>query len=266
MPIEGILGQYIYRKSVLHTLDPRIKLFLLFACIALAFIADDFIGLGVLYLLLFATAALSRIPVKSILKAVAPLCILLIFPIVFNIFFITEGEALVHAGPILITTQGVYRGFYMCFRLFFLFAIATMFTLTTSSIAISDAFRALLDPFARFGVPATELSMMVSIALRFVPTLAQSYEDIRTAQQARGVDLREKRPLARLKGMAAIMVPLFAQAFHHAEELAVAMESRCFHGGERTHYRELKTQRRDYVALIVIAAVACVLIVWRICL
>ena len=266
MAIEGVLGQYIHRDSVLHALDSRVKLLLLFGCISLAFIADSLMGLGLLYLLLLSCAALTKIPPLRILKAVAPLAFLLLFPIVFNIFFITDGEVLANAGPILITTEGIYRACYMTLRLFFLFAIATLFTLTTSSIAISDAVGALLSPLTRFGVPATELSMMVSIALRFVPTLIQSYEDIRDAQQARGVNYRERNPLARLRGLVSILVPLFAQAFHHAEELAVAMESRCFHGGDRTHYRELALHRQDFMAIAVVFLVTALLIVIRIVL
>ena len=264
MALEGVLGKYMYRNSKVHALDPRVKLTLLFACIALAFVADSFAALGMLYALLFLCAALTRIAPLSILKAVAPLCLLLLFPLLFNLFFITEGEALVQAGPILITTEGVYRACYMTLRLFFLFAIATIFTLTTSSISVSDAIGAMLRPFARFGVPATELAMMVSIALRFVPTLISSYEDIRAAQQARGVDYSEKRPIARLRGMVSIMVPLFAQAFRHAEDLALAMESRCFHGGDRTHYRELKIHARDLVAIAIIVFLLAALIVMRI--
>lgn len=264
MALENVLGKYVFRDSVLHNMDPRAKLSLLFGCIILAFIANNFAGLGLLYVLLFACAALSRISPALILKAVAPFTLLLLFPVVFNIFFITEGEVLVNAGPLLITTEGIYRACYMSLRLFFLFTLAVIFTLTTSSIAISDAVGALLRPFARFGVPATELSMMVSIALRFIPTLLTSYEDIRAAQQARGVDHSQKSPLARLRGMASIMVPLFAQAFYHAEELAIAMESRCFHGGDRTHYRELAMHRRDIFALTVVGVLALALVALRI--
>lgn len=263
MALEGVFGRYIHRDSVIHRLDPRVKLVLLFAFIALAFIADGFVGLGVLYVLLLACVALSRIPPLSALKAMVPFLFLLIFPVLFNLFFIAEGEPLVHYGFILITDEGVYRACYMTLRLFFLFASGTLFTLTTSTIAISDAVGALLKPFARFGLPATELAMMVSIALRFVPLLIASYEDIRAAQQARGVDFSERRPMARIRGLTSILVPLFAQAFRHAEDLAVAMESRCYHGGDRTHYRELKMHRGDVVAIVVVVAVALLLVVLR---
>jgi energy-coupling factor transport system permease protein len=266
LALEGVLGQYLHRNSVMHRLDPRVKLLLLFGCIVLAFVADGLPGLAPLYALLLFCAALSRIPPLDILKAVAPLSLLLIFPVVFNIFFTAEGEVLLHVGPILITAGGIFRAIYMTLRLFFLFASMTLFTLTTSSIAISDAVGALLRPFARFGLPATELAMMVSIALRFVPLLVSSYEDIRAAQQARGADLTQRQPIARLRGLVSILVPLFAQAFHHAEELALAMESRCFHGGERTHYRELTMHRQDYLALAIVGLVAALLIVLRVVL
>jgi energy-coupling factor transport system permease protein len=151
----------------------------------------------------------------------------------------------------------------MTLRLLFLFSIAVMVTLTTSTIAISDAVAAMLKPFERFDVPAFEISMMVSIALRFIPTLTDSFADIKKAQQARGAVFNEGGPLHRLQGIVVLMVPLFAQAFRHAEDLALAMESRCYHGGQRTHYRELRFKSRDLIATIIVAAIGGILVALR---
>ena len=190
--------------------------------------------------------------------------LLLIFPLLFNLFFVQEGQVLLHWGPVLITAEGLYRGVYMTLRLLFLFGAATMVTLTTTTIAISDACAAMLRPLRRLGVPDREIGMMVSIALRFVPTLTDAYTDIRKGQQARGAVFDSGGPLTRLRNLIPLLVPLFAQAFRHGEELAVAMESRCYHGGERTHYRQLRLSKVDYAALAIVGAVAVLLIVLRV--
>jgi energy-coupling factor transport system permease protein len=226
----------------------------------LTLLANSFIALGILLALLLAVVLLSRIPVPAIAKAVAPLAILLIFPLLFNVFFIQSGTTLVEAGFITITIDGVLRGVYMTLRLLFLFSIAAMVTLTTTTIALGDAVAAMLKPFERFGLPASEISMMVNIALRFIPTLTDSFTDIVKAQQARGAVLSAGGPLRRLRGIVVLMVPLFAQAFRHAEDLAIAMESRCYHGGQRTHYRELRYHPRDLVASSIVTAIGAIII------
>jgi energy-coupling factor transport system permease protein len=261
MALDGIIGQYYHRASIVHALDPRIKLTLLLACIVLAFLVNSFLGLALLLGLLVAVMLLSRIPFTAILKALAPLAFLLLVPFLFNLFFISDGTPLLETGFIRITNEGIWRGAYMTLRLLFLFGVATMVTLTTSTIALSDAVAAMLAPFTRFGVPAFEISMMVSIALRFIPTLLDSFYDIKKAQLARGAHLDAGGPLRRIRGLVPLLVPLFAGAFRHAEELAIAMESRCYHGGERTHYRALRMQARDFVAIVAVATMAVVLCV-----
>jgi energy-coupling factor transport system permease protein len=258
-----VLGQYYHRESPIHALDPRTKLTLMLVAIVLAFLANSFISLAVLLAFLLAVMLLSRIPAPAVCKAVAPLAILVVFPLLFNIFFIHSGTPLVQTDFLTITDQGISRGIYMTLRLLFLFGIATMVTLTTSTIALSDAVAAMLKPFERLGVPAFEISMMVSIALRFIPTLTDSFQDIKKAQQARGAQFDEGGLIRKLRNIIVIMVPLFAQAFRHAEDLAVAMESRCYHGGQRTHYRELTFKRRDLIATLAVTLVGAILISLR---
>jgi energy-coupling factor transport system permease protein len=258
--IDSVMGQYYRRDSIIHDLDPRAKLTLLLLCIVISFLAYSFIGFAVLMGFLLLVMLLSRIPALAIAKALTPLAILVVFPLLFNVFFIQTGTPLFDYGVILITDDGLIRGAYMSLRLLFLFGIATMLTLTTSTIALSDAVASMLKPFERFGVPAFEISMMVSIALRFVPTIAESFGDIKKAQQARGATFGQGGPVRRLHSIIVIMVPLFAQAFRHAEDLAIAMESRCYHGGERTHYRELRFALHDLLASVVVILIAAILI------
>ncbi|MDR2672701.1 MAG: energy-coupling factor transporter transmembrane protein EcfT [Coriobacteriales bacterium] len=263
MAIDSIIGQYYHQESLIHQLDPRVKLTLLLVFIVLAFLANSLLALALLLALLVSVALVSRIPAAAIFKALLPLAVLLIFPLLFNLFFIHSGNVLLQLGVIEITSDGVYRAIYMTLRLLFLFASATMLTLTTSTIAISDACAAMLRPLQRFGLPAFEVSMMLSIALRFIPILTDTYTDIRKAQQARGAVFSQGSPLARLRSLVPLLVPLFAQAFRHGEELATAMESRCYHGGQRTHYRLLKMRRADFIAMSIVGALTVALIVLR---
>ena len=258
-----VIGKFYPAKSVIHQLDPRIKLSLLLAWIALAFVADSLVGLGLLLLLLLACCAVSRIPLRVQLEALAPLLFLLIFPLVFNVLFIQTGEVLFKAEPLLVTTDGIYRAVFMTVRLFLLFSTAVLLTLTTSSIALCDAVANMLAPFERFGVPAFEIAMMASIALRFLPILAETYEHIRRAHLARGSALGQGSPLARLRALVPVLVALFAQSFRLAEELANAMESRCYNGTQRTHYHLLAVKCKDIIALAIILVCAVALIILR---
>jgi energy-coupling factor transport system permease protein len=264
MAFDSVLGQYYYRNSPIHALDPRIKLTLLLVFIALAFVANSFWGLAVLLALMVTAVALSKIPLGAVIKALLPLLLLLVFPLLFNLFFVRGGDVLLHLGDVIVSSEGLYRGAYMALRLLFLFAAATLLTLTTTTIAISDACAAMLRPFRRLGVPDTEIAMMLSIALRFVPTLVDAYKDILKAQQARGAVFGAGGPIRRVRSLLPLLVPLFAQVFRHAEELALAMESRCYHGGDRSHYRELRLRRVDYVAIWVVVALTVVLILMRV--
>jgi energy-coupling factor transport system permease protein len=257
------IGQFHNADSVVHRLDPRVKATLLFVLIVAAFFIDSLAGLGLFLIFMLTIIALSSLAPRLVLKALAPLSFLLIFPLVFNLFFLPDGTALVEWGFVRITDEGVYRAVFMTLRLLLLFLCATLLTLTTSPIALCDATAAMLRPFERFGVPAYEIALMTSIALRFIPTLLEDFDRIRKAQIARGAVFGRGGPVARLKALLPCLVPLFAQSFRHAEELALAMESRCYHGGsDRTHYHQLRMQARDAIATACCVALLVVMIVW----
>jgi energy-coupling factor transport system permease protein len=263
MAFDIAIGQYHNAESLVHRLDPRVKVTLLFVLIAAAFFINTALGLGLYFLFMLTVIALSSLPLRLVGKALAPVCFLLIFPLIFNLFFVAEGTELIHWGIIRITTEGISRAFFMTLRLLLLFLSATILTLTTSPIALCDAIASMLRPFARFGVPAYELSMMISIALRFIPTLLSDLDHILKAQQSRGAVFDRGGPLARLRALLPCFVPLFAQSFRHAETLALAMESRCYHGGSnRTHYHVLKMHVRDAVAALVCCALLTAAILW----
>jgi len=263
MAFDIAIGKYHNTDSVIHRLDPRTKINLFLIMLVSTFLANGYPGLGVLFVILFSGIALSSVPIKTILKAFAPVSFLLFFPFIFNLFFIKDGEVLFQWGILLITDLSLFRAGFMTLRLMLMFLSATMLTLCTSPITLCDATASMLRPFRRFGVPAYEISMMLSIALRFIPTLMEDFDHILKAQKSRGAVFDRGGPIARVRSMIPCIVPLFAQSFRHAEELALAMESRCYHGGEnRTHYHVLKYAPRDFVALAICLSAFVVLIIW----
>ena len=263
MAFDIAIGQFHNAQSIIHRLDARTKITLLFVLIVTTFLADGFPGLIVVGVILLICIAFSSLSVKTILKAITPISFLLIFPLFFNLFFVSDGTTLLQWGFIQITDLGVYRAGFMTLRLFLLFLSAALLTLCTSSIALCDATAAMLRPFRRFGLPSYEISMMISIALRFIPTLLEDFDHIVKAQRSRGAVFDRGGPIARLKSVIPCLIPLFAQSFRHAEDLALAMESRCYHGGEnRTHYHILKFAPRDGVAFGICLTAFVVMIVW----
>ena len=263
MAFDIVIGHYYNTDSPIHRLDARAKVTMLFSLIITTFLTDGFPGLAVVAIILLVCLILSSIPIKTVLKAIAPISFLLIFPLIFNLFFTKDGDTLFQWGIILITDYGLYRAGFMTLRLFLLFLSAAMLTLCTSPIALCDASAAMLRPFRRFGVPSYEISMMISIALRFIPTLLEDFDHIFKAQKSRGAVFDRGGPIARVKSIIPCMIPLFAQSFRHAEELAMAMESRCYHGGDnRTHYHILKFERRDGLATAICLVALIVMIFW----
>jgi energy-coupling factor transport system permease protein len=257
------IGQFHNADSLIHRLDPRVKVTLLFVLIVSAFFTDSLLGLGLFSLFMLIVIALSALTPRVVIKALAPLSFLLLFPLLFNLFFLPDGTPLLSWGFLRITDTGVFRALFMTLRLLLLFLSATLLTLTTSPIALCDATASMLRPFGRFGVPAYEISLMISIALRFIPTLLEDFDHIRKAQMVRGAVFGRGGLIVRLQTLLACLVPLFAQSFRHAEELALAMESRCYHGGEnRTHYHTLELQARDAYATIICCAWLTATIVW----
>ena len=244
------LGQYFPGNSIIHRLDPRTKLIMLVVYIVALFMASGWVS----YLMMFAFLAfvikISTIPLKSIVKGMKPLVMILVFTGVLNLFFTQEGSLLVDIGFIKIYSGGLSRAVMMVARILMLITCTFLLTYTTSPIALTDGLEALLNPLKKIGVPVHELSMMMCIALRFIPTLIEETDKIMCAQKARGADFENGSLIERAKALIPILVPLFISAFRRADELATAMECRCYHGGEgRTKLHVLKYERRDYIAL-----------------
>ncbi len=251
------LGQYFPGSSFIHRLDPRTKILCMIAYIILIFCIKDFAGYGVLALFTAICVFSSRVPVKFVIKGIKPIMLFIVITAVFNLF-LTGGRVLWQWGFLTITYEGVRLAIFMVLRLFFLIMGTSLLTLTTSPIVLTDGMEALLAPFKRIGVPAHELAMMMTIALRFVPTLIEETDKIMKAQSARGADFESGNIMRRAKAMIPILIPLFISAFRRADDLAVAMECRCYRGGEnRTRLRELKMGAVDligWLAMIIFAA------------
>ena len=259
------LGQFFPGKSVIHRLDPRTKLVMLIVYIVALFVAGSWISYGVMFLFLSASIAISTIPLKSILRGMKPLVIILIFTGILNIFF-TDGETkLVEFWKITITLEGLVRAFFMMSRILMLISGTFLLTYTTSPIALTDGLESLLSPLKRIKLPVHELSMMMCIALRFIPTLIEETDKIMSAQKARGADFESGKLMERVKALIPILVPLFISAFRRADELATAMECRCYQGGQgRTKMKLLRYMRRDYLTYLVgIALLAGIIVLNR---
>ena len=254
------LGQYFPGNSVIHRLDPRTKLVLLVVYIVALFLASGPASYALMFVLLATCIAISGIPVKAFLRGMKPLVFILIFTGILNLFFTQGGKVLVSFWVITVTTDGVLRSVYMMARILMLISGTFLLTYTTSPIALTDGLEALLNPLKAIKVPVHELAMMMCIALRFIPTLIEETDKIMSAQKARGADFESGKLMDRVKALIPILVPLFISAFRRADELATAMECRCYHGGDgRTKMKLLRYKRRDYsaygVGVLVLAAV-----------
>ena len=256
------LGQYFPGNSFVHRLDPRTKLLVLVAYIIALFMAVSWASYAVCLVFLVTSIAISGIPAKSFLRGMKPLMFILIFTAILNIFF-TEGETvLVAFWGITITLEGLIRAFFMLLRILMLVTGTFLLTYTTSPISLTDGLESLLSPLKRIKLPVHELSMMMCIALRFIPTLIEETDKIMSAQKARGADFESGNLLQRVKALIPILVPLFISAFRRADELATAMECRCYQGGDgRTKMKLLRYTLWDFRAfgvgalLIVLTAV-----------
>ena len=249
------LGQYFPGNSVVHRLDPRTKLIMLVVYIVALFMAKSWISYGVMLAFLVFCVKISTIPPKSIVKGMKPLVLILVFTGVLNLFFTTDGKVLVNLGFVTITTGGLERAVFMMVRILMLISGTFLLTYTTSPIALTDGLEALMGPLKKLKVPVHELSMMMCIALRFIPTLIEETDKIMNAQKARGADFESGSIMDRAKALIPILVPLFISAFRRADELATAMECRCYQGGEgRTKLKQLHYTRLDFIAFGVGAA------------
>ena len=258
------LGQYFPGNSPIHLLDPRTKLLMLVVYIAALFTAVRWVSYAVMFLFLITVIAISRIPLKAIVKGMKPLLFILIFTGILNLFF-TPGENKIFPGTFLpITWEGLERAVLMILRILMLITGTFLLTYTTSPISLTDGLESLLGPLKKLHLPVHELSMMMCIAMRFIPTLIEETDKIMSAQKARGADFESGKLLERVKALIPILVPLFISAFRRADELATAMECRCYQGGDgRTKMKLLRYKRRDFVTFGVGIAVLAGVIVLR---
>lgn len=243
------IGQYFPGDTMIHRLDPRIKIIIISLFIASLFFINSFIPYIFILGFILLVIKISKVPLKFILKGIKPLFFIILITFTINVFM-TKGEVLVELGPLVVTKEGLSQAVFMALRLVFLITGTSLLTLTTSPIVLTDGIEKLLSPFKRIGLPAHELAMMMTIALRFIPTLLEETDKIMKAQMARGADFESGNILRRAKNLVPLLVPLFINAFRRADELATAMEARCYRGGEnRTRLNELRLKRVDFIAL-----------------
>ena len=246
------LGQYFPGNSFIHRLDPRTKLIGLVVYIVALFLAVNWVSYALMAAFLFAGIKVSTIPAKSFIRGMKPLLMILIFTGVLNLFFTTDGTVLVDFWIITITTGGLQRAIFMVLRILLLICGTFLLPSTTSPISLTDGLEALMNPLKKLKVPVHELSMMMCIALRFIPTLIEETDKIMSAQKARGADFESGTLMEKAKALIPIRVPLFISAFRRADELATAMECRCYQGGEgRTKMKLLRYTRWDFNAFAV---------------
>ena len=244
------LGQYFPGNTPIHRLDPRTKLIWVVIYIVALFSAQWLLTYGLVLALLITVVALSKIQFKVILKSMKPLLFIILLTGLLNLFY-TQGTPLVSFWIFTISREGIFSAVFMVLRISMLITGTFMLTYTTSPISLTDGLERLLGPLKKIKVPVHELTMMMCIALRFIPTLIEETDKIISAQKARGADFETGSIFARAKALIPILVPLFISSFRRADELAVAMECRCYHGGEgRTRLKELSYRRVDYIVLI----------------
>ncbi len=257
------LGQYFPGTSFIHRLDPRSKILMIIAYIASIFIIDNLYGYLVLGAFLTICILNTKITPKFMFKGLKPVLFFIVLTGIFNLFLTTTGKVYWNWSFLTITDEGIKNAIFMILRLFFLIMGTSLLTLTTSPITLTDGIERLLSPFGKIGLPHHEIAMMMSIALRFIPTLIEETDKIIKAQSARGADFESGNILRRVKAMVPILIPLFISAFRRADELATAMECRCYKGGKgRTRLKVLKMGKIDFygwgfIALLVAGIVLC---------
>ncbi|MCF0143795.1 MAG: energy-coupling factor transporter transmembrane protein EcfT [Firmicutes bacterium] len=258
------LGQYYPGNSWIHKLDPRIKIIATLLYLVALFVVKDFTGFIVALVALEAVIIISKVPRRFIWRGLKPVLLIIAFTLVINMFMI-KGQVLVQIWVFHITKEGLMTAAFMGIRLTLLIIGSSMLTLTTRPIGLTDGIEALLSPFKKIGVPAHELAMMMTIALRFIPTLLEETDKIIKAQQARGADFETGNIINRAKALVPILVPLFISAFRIAQDLAMAMEARCYGGDvKRTRMNAMKLGRRDLVASLIFCAFLAIVILQRI--
>lgn len=249
------LGQYFPGNSLIHRLDPRSKILAVLIYIVALFLAKNALSYALLAAALLVCVAISRVKPAALFKGLKPLLFIVVFTALLNLFYIRTGEVLFSWWKLVITVDGVQTAFFMVLRIVLLVSSTFMLTYTTAPMALTDGLESLLSPLKVFHAPVHEFAMMMSIAMRFIPTLVEEADKIMNAQKARGADFENGRLTERAKALLPLLIPLFVSAFRRADELAVAMESRCYHGGEgRTRLKQLKMAACDWLFLLLSAA------------
>lgn len=259
------IGQYYPAKSILHRLDPRVKIVCTLLFLISLFLQKSILGYLIAAVFLGTVIKISRVPFKFIVKGLKPIVMLLMITVVFNLFLTKGGEVLFHKWIFTVTEQGLSTAVFMAIRLTFLIIGSSLMTFTTTPNSLTDGIEKLLHPLNKIRVPVHEIAMMMSIALRFIPILLEETDKIMKAQIARGADLESGNIIQKAKAMIPILVPLFVSAFRRANDLAMAMESRCYRGGDgRTKMKPLVYGTRDRMAYIItIVYVVAVFVVGR---
>ncbi len=258
------IGQFYPADSCIHKLDSRIKLISTLIYIFALFFVRSFIGYIPVIIFLTSVIHMSKVPLKFILRGLKSIVIIILFTVALNMFMSSSGTVLFHYGFITVTTEGIYNAGVMALRLIFLIIGSSLLTLTTSPIELTDGIEMLMKPLKRFGVPSHEIAMMMTIALRFIPTLLEETDKIMKAQTARGADFETGNLIQRAKSMVPILVPLFISAFRRADDLAMAMEARCYRGDEgRTRMKQMVLVKNDYVAFSIVLVFVLTLMIIR---
>lgn len=259
-----IFGRYIPADSVLHRMDPRSKLVLIFLFVCVVFLANNALTYGTLLVYTIIMLSLSKISIRFIMSGLKPVLWLVVFTLLLHLFLTKEGNLLFQWGWIEVYEEGIKQGLFISLRFFLLILMTSLLTLTTTPIEITDGLEELLGPLKKVKFPVHELALMMSISLRFIPTLMQETDKIMKAQSARGVDFTGGPVKDRVKAIIPLLIPLFISSFKRAEELAIAMEARGYRGGEgRTKYRQLSWGARDTSMLLALGLVTALLAVLR---
>ncbi len=262
------IGQFIPADSFIHKMNPSMKIILIFLFIILLFCVNTVPGYITATVFVAIMVMMCKIPFRFIARGIKPMLYIFLFTAIFNLFLTSGTTAVsfsVFGFNFGITYEGIRASITMIIRLLYLVIASSILTLTTSPLQLTDGIESILKPLAKIKVPAHEIAMMMSIALRFIPTLSEEMDKIMKAQMARGADFESGNIIKRAKALIPILVPLFISAFRRADELAVAMESRCYHGGEgRTKMKQTKITKRDYIAMLIFLIFSAVIIVFEI--
>lgn len=259
-----IFGRYVPMDSVIHRMDPRSKLLLVFLFVCIVFLANNLLTYILLGLFTLLMLGLSKIPFRFLYAGLKPVVFLVVFTLILHLFLTKEGDLLFKLGWIEIYEEGLRQGIFISLRFFYLILMTSLLTLTTTPIEITDGLETLLNPMKKIKFPVHEMALMMSISLRFIPTLMQETDKIMKAQMARGVEFSSGPIKDRLKAIVPLLIPLFVSSFKRAEELAIAMEARGYRGGEgRTKYRQLVWTYIDTIILTFMAILTILLILFR---